>query len=149
MISRTLSRLAAAFCALALSACAVTSGQPSGAMEIRQGVIEQIMPTQLQSTQHTGVGAVVGGLTGVGIGSLIGRGNGRDVAMLLGAIGGGFGGNALQQRYDQPMPGQEVIVRTHSGVLVSVVQPINPALRPGQRVYLEGSGEGARVVPRQ
>jgi outer membrane lipoprotein SlyB len=40
-------------------------------------------------------------------------------------------------------------VRSYHDVLVSVTQPVNPDLRVGQRVFIEGSGDGARVVPRQ
>jgi outer membrane lipoprotein SlyB len=130
-----------------LTACA-TPGQQSGDMEIRTGVIEQITPIEISSNQHAGVGAVVGGVAGLGIGSLIGAGTGRDVAMVLGAVGGAFAGNAVQKKYDQPVPGQQIIVRTSNGVLVSVTQPANANLIKGQRVYIEGSGEGARVVPR-
>jgi len=132
--------------ALVLAACAAP-GSSSGSMEVRQGVIEQIMPADIQSPAHTGVGAVVGGLTGLGIGSLIGGGTGRDVAMVLGTIGGSIAGSEIAKRYDRPQPGQQVIVRTKAGVLVTVTQPINPALRVGQRVYIEGAGEGARVLP--
>jgi outer membrane lipoprotein SlyB len=32
-------------------------------------------------------------------------------------------------------------------VLVQITQPVNPNLRVGQRIYVEGNGEGARVVP--
>lgn len=134
---------------LSLGACATYSGAPPGAVEVRQGVIEQINPTQLQGVQHQGIGAVVGGIAGAGLGNLIGRGTGRDVATLLGAIGGGMLGNEVQQNdYERPIPGQQVVVRTDSGVIVAVTQPVNPALYPGMRVYLEGSGMGARVVPR-
>jgi outer membrane lipoprotein SlyB len=42
---------------------------------------------------------------------------------------------------------QQIIVRTQSGVLVQVTQPINPALTKGLKVYVEGSGNDARVVP--
>jgi outer membrane lipoprotein SlyB len=69
------------------------AGQEPGAMEIRQGVIEQITAVQLQSNHHQGVGAIVGGLGGLGIGSLIGGGTGRDVAMVVGALGGALVGN--------------------------------------------------------
>ena len=124
-------------------------GQQPGDMEIRQGVIEQITEVQLQSNQHRGVGAIIGGLGGLGIGSLIGAGTGRDVAMVAGALGGALFGNNVQKRYDQPTPGQQIIVRVKSGVLVAVTQPLDPNLRPGQHVYIEGSGEGARVVPQQ
>lgn len=123
--------------------------QKPGESEIRQGVIEQITDTQLQSNHHRGVAAIIGGLGGLGIGSLIGGGTGRDVAMVAGTLGGALIGNNVQKRYDQPVPGQQIIVRVKSGVLVQVTQPANPNLRQGQRVLIEGSGEGARVVPEQ
>ena len=63
-------------------------------------------------------------------------------------VGGAFAGNEIQKKYDQPVPGQQIIVRTSNGVLVSVTQPANPNLRLGLKVYIEGSGEDARVVVR-
>jgi outer membrane lipoprotein SlyB len=144
-------RIVACFVALAsaalLAACAAPGPQP-GEMEIRTGVIEQITAVQLSSNHHAGIGAVVGGLTGLGLGSLIGNGTGRDVAMVLGTVGGALAGNEVQKRYDQPTPGQQIIVRTGNGVLVSVTQPVNANLYQGQRVYVEGNGDGARVIPR-
>jgi len=137
--------LAAAF-ASGLSACAAPGVQP-GEMEIRRGTIEQITGVAIQTNHHQGIGAVVGGLAGLGIGSLIGGGTGRDVAMVLGTVGGALVGNEVQKKHDQPIPGQQLIVRTTNGVLVSVTQPVNPALRVGQRVYIEGNGDGARVIP--
>jgi len=134
---------------LAVLAAPLARAQQPGAIEIRQGVVEQITPTQITSNHHRGVGAVVGGLGGLGIGSLIGGGTGRDVAMVLGTIGGMFAGNEIQRRNDQPVPAQQVIVRLKSGVLVAVTQPVDPALRTGQKVYVEGNGEGARVVQQQ
>ncbi|MNE87618.1 hypothetical protein D3C80_1848390 [compost metagenome] len=87
-------------------------------------------------------------MAGVGIGSLIGNGTGRDVAMVAGALAGAAGGNyAEKKHYDQPQQAQQVIVRVKSGVLVSVTQPVNPALTKGSNVYIEGSGNEARVVP--
>ncbi len=123
------------------------SGQQPGEMEIRQGVIEQITPVQIQSNQHRGVGAIIGGLGGLGIGSLIGGGTGRDVAMVAGTIGGALFGNEIQKRHDQPVAGQQIIVRVKSGVLVAITQPVDANLKTGQRVYIEGTGDGARVLP--
>jgi len=116
-------------------------------MEIRRGVIEQITAVQIQTDHQPGVGAILGGAAGIGIGSLIGAGTGRDVAMVAGAIAGGLVGNEVQKKHDQPIAGQQIIVRMSNGVLVSVTQPVNPALRQGQRVYIEGNGNSARVVP--
>lgn len=141
------SRIAAVATALVLTACAAPGGPQSAPMSIRQGTIEQITPTTIRSPAHTGVGAVVGGLTGVGLGSLIGNGTGRDVAMVAGAIGGTMAGAEVANRAAQPMPGQEVFVRTDSGVLIEVTQPVTPGLRVGQRVFIQGNGDAARVVP--
>ncbi|MDM0106194.1 hypothetical protein QTH97_14710 [Variovorax sp. J22R24] len=144
--TQLLSRFAALALAFLLAACAAPGSQ-SDSMTVRQGVIEQISPTQIQSSHHTGVGAVLGGLAGVGLGSLIGGGTGRDVAMVVGAVGGTMAGAEVARRYDQPIAGQQVFVRTTSGVLVEVTQPATPGLRVGQRVYIEGKGDGARVIP--
>jgi outer membrane lipoprotein SlyB len=147
-MKRISSLLSIAALALLLGACAAPGPTP-GEMEIRSGVIEQITSVQLASNHAPGVGAVVGGVAGLGIGSLIGGGTGRDVAMVLGTIGGAVAGNAVQRRYDAPQPGQQVIVRSYREVLVSITQPVNPELRVGQKVFIEGSGDGARVVPQR
>lgn len=130
-----------------LTGCAATGGNQPGEVEIRSGVIEQIDNVEIKSNHHQGVGAVAGGLAGLGLGSLIGGGTGRDVAMVLGAVGGAVAGNELQKKYDAPKPGQKIVVRTSTGVLVAITQPTNAALKTGQSVYIEGSGENARVIP--
>ena len=145
MLNRLSSYAFAGLLALLLISGVARAQQP-GEMEIRQGVIEQITPVQLQTNHHRGLGAIVGGLGGLGIGSLIGGGTGRDVAMVAGALGGALLGNNVQKRYDQPVPGQQIIVRLKSGVLIAVTQPVDTSLKTGQRVYIEGSGEGARVI---
>lgn len=142
--------LTIALASLLISACAAVGSNNGGAgeTEIRSGKIEQITPTQMQTNHDSGVGAILGGLAGVGIGSLIGSGTGRDVAMVAGALAGAAGGNyAEKKRYDQPKDAQQIIVRVRSGVLVSVTQPINPVLSKGMNVYIEGTGNDARVVP--
>jgi outer membrane lipoprotein SlyB len=133
-----------------LSACSAVGSNEGGAgeMEIRSGKIEQITLTQMQTNHDSGVGAVLGGLGGLGIGSLIGRGTGRDVAMIAGALAGAAGGNyAEKKNYDQPVQAQQIIVRVKSGVLVSVTQPVNASLSKGMNVYIEGAGNEARVLP--
>lgn len=144
MQNRLAPRLMAFTLALSLAACATPEPAP---VEIRQGVIEQITATQIASNQHQGVGAVVGGLAGVGIGSLIGGGTGRDVAMVAGAIGGALIGNQVQKRNEQPVAAQQIIVRTKTGVLVAITQPVNPNLKVGQKVFIQGYGESALVTP--
>ncbi|MCY1177645.1 hypothetical protein D9M73_179610 [compost metagenome] len=133
-----------------LGGCAAVGAGSGGAGEtqIRSGKIEQITLTQMQTNHDSGVGAILGGLGGLALGSLVGQGTGRDVAMVAGALAGGVGGNYVEKKkYDQPVDAQQIIVRTQSGVLVQVTQPINPALTKGLNVYVEGSGNDARVVP--
>ncbi|MGE8186106.1 glycine zipper 2TM domain-containing protein [Pseudomonas sp. NPDC086278] len=149
-MSTIASRLIVTFLSVLLSACAAVDAGSGGAgeMEIRSGTIEQLTLTQMQTNHDSGVGAILGGIGGLAVGSLIGRGTGRDVAMVAGALAGGVGGNYMEKKkYDQPQEAQQIIVRTRSGVLVSVTQPINPALTKGMNVYIEGAGNGARVVP--
>ena len=130
-----------------LAGCASMAGIQPGEMEIRSGVVEKIENVQIQSNHHRGVGAVIGGLSGLGLGSLIGNGTGRDVAMVLGAVGGAVAGNEVQKKYDAPKPGQQIIVRTTNGVLVAVTQAGDSGLYIGEKVYIEGSGENASVRP--
>jgi len=146
MLNRILSHTFASLLGLLLMA-GHAFGQQPGEQEIRQGVIEQITQMDLPTNHHRGLGAIIGGLGGLGIGSLIGGGTGRDVAMVAGTLGGALLGNDIQKKRDQPEPGQQIIVRLRNGVLVQITQPLNPNLQVGQRVYVEGNGEGARVVP--
>src|SRR5215468_1273520 len=141
----------AAVLAFGLVGCASPGGGGGGPSEaeIRTGVIEQITLTEVKSNHDQGLGAVLGGLAGAGIGSLIGAGTGRDVAIAAGAIAGAVGGNIAQQKYfDRPQPAQQIYVRLSSGVIIAVTQPVNPVLFTGQRVYVEGYGIDARVLPR-
>ena len=136
---------------LLLSACATSgggSGSTAGAVEIRAGVIEQMTDVEIASNHHRGAGAVVGGLVGLGLGSLVGGGTGRDVAQVLGTIGGAVAGNEIQKKHDQPIPAKQIIVRMSNGVLVSITQPNSESagLQVGQRVYIRGHGESAVVT---
>ena len=149
-MKKVLNSLLATTLSVLLASCAMNSpsGGSPGEMEIRSGKIEQITPAMMQTNHDSGMGAVLGGLGGLAVGSLIGGGTGRDVAMVAGTIGGAFAGNAIEKKkYDQPVQGQQVIVRVTSGVLVSITQPVNNQLRTGMKVFIEGSGTDARVMP--
>jgi outer membrane lipoprotein SlyB len=43
--------------------------------------------------------------------SLIGAGTGRDVAMVSGATGCALVGNEVQKKHEQPISGQDTVVR--------------------------------------
>jgi outer membrane lipoprotein SlyB len=149
-MNRFFSAILAIFVALGLSACASQGGgQTQYPPEIRQGRIEQITLVSITHPHQTGVGAILGGVAGAGLGSLIGAGSGKDVAIAVGAIAGAVGGDYMEEKKDAPTPGQQIVVRLNSGVLVVITQPTNPALYVGQPVYVEGAGANASVVPRQ
>jgi len=88
-------------------------------------------------------GSISGVLVGAGIGSAAG-----PLGTLIGGIAGAIGGNVAQNRFfDKPQPAQQVFVRLQSGVLIVITQAVNPALNRGMRVYVEGFGNEARVLP--
>lgn len=77
MLNRVFSLVIAGALVLTMGACVAPGSQSAAepsAMAIRQDVIEQITPTMLSDNHHAGIGAVVRGLAGLGIGSLIGGG---------------------------------------------------------------------------
>jgi outer membrane lipoprotein SlyB len=82
------------------------------------------------------VGAVAGGVAGAVLGNQVGNGNGKTVATILGAIGGGFAGNAIEKNMKKETVYQ-VSVRMDDGSrrTVEVAQP--PAV--GSKVTVDGS----------
>jgi outer membrane lipoprotein SlyB len=146
MMNRLSAAALAFIFSLTLAACAQTGGGQAPA-EVRAGRIEQITAVQLDHPHQLGVGAILGGIAGAGLGSLIGAGTGRDVAIAVGAVAGAVGGQYAENKYESKQPGQQIVVRLDSGVLVVVTQPVNTALSVGQRVFVEGSGSTASVVP--
>jgi len=136
--------------AATLTACAgggMGMGRESAPVEVRQGRIEQITQVQVQHPHQLGVGAILGGVGGAAIGSLIGAGTGRDVAIAVGALAGAVGGQYAQNKFEKPQTAQQIVVRLDSGVLVVVTQKPNYSLFKNERVYVEGSGPDAHVIP--
>ena len=135
--------------AASLAACASTVGRggpPVGEQSMRYGVIGGIEPIELEGDHQLGVGAIAGAAAGGILGHQIGAGSGRDVATVLGVIGGGLAGNAVQNRYADRRAGQQILVRLDDGASITVTQLADPALRVGDRVVIHGDGGGARVV---
>lgn len=130
-----------------LAGCASQGMSQQPPDPIRQGRIEQITAKQLEHPHELGVGAILGGVAGAGLGSLIGAGTGRDVAIAVGALAGAVGGKYGAEKYGSKQAGQQIVVRLDSGVLVVVTQLANPALKVGERVYVQGSGADAKVQP--
>lgn len=118
---------------------------PMGEQQIRYGRVIRIDPMTIEGDHQLGLGAVMGAAAGGLIGSAIGQGSGRDVAMVLGALGGGIFGNEVQAK-KETKPGMHVLVKLDFGPTVAITQPLNPDLRVGDRVMVQGSGQSAQVV---
>ena len=132
---------------LAGCASAIGQGGPElGEESVRYGVITRIEPVSLEGDHQLGLGAVLGAAAGGIIGHQFGGGSGRDVATVIGAVGGGLAGNTIQNRYVDRRPGQHIFVRLDNGVTIAVTEPADPALRVGDRVRVQGRGMDARVV---
>ncbi len=101
------------------------------------GAIESVTPIE-RSTKPAGVGigTVAGGVLGAVLGNQIGHGGGRTAATILGAVGGGFAGNAIEGHVRKETVYQ-VGVRMEDGShrLVEVAQ----APSVGSRVTVEGN----------
>ena len=113
------------------------------------GAVESVTPIQRTTKPDgPGVGAVAGGVAGAVLGNQVGQGNGRTVATILGAIGGGFAGNAIEKNVRKETVYQ-ISVRMDDGSrrTLEVAQP--PAV--GSKVTVDGnsirSNNGAVYTP--
>jgi outer membrane lipoprotein SlyB len=119
-----------------------------GEEEVRAGRITRIDPVSIESEQHMGLGMVLGGIAGGVLGHQFGGGTGQTVATVAGTLGGVVAGHAVQKKYEQPRPGEHIIVTLTNGVAVGITQPADPGLHVGDNVRIDGSGSAARVVRR-
>ena len=146
---RIVSTAIALLLAALLGACASAIGQGGpdlGEESVRYGIVTRIEPVSLEGDHQLGLGAVLGAAAGGVIGHQFGGGSGRDVATVIGAVGGGLAGNTIQNRYVDRRAGQHIFVRLDNGVTIAVTEPADPALRVGDRVRVQGRGTDARVV---
>ena len=116
-----------------------------GEEQVRLGRVERIEEVAIDSDAGFGVGAILGGVVGGILGNQIGGGRGRDVATVLGVLGGGYAGAKTEQKLSTPIRGQEITVRLDNRVLIEITQEFTNGLRIGDRVRIIGSGEDARV----
>ena len=109
----------------------------------RTGTVESIRQVDKQKYVN-GAGAVVGGLVGTGLGSLIGGGSGRTAAMIVGAVGGAVVGNEMQKNQTELI--WEIGVRYDDGSYGTITQTQAPGLRIGDRVRVTDTG--LELLPR-
>ena len=99
------------------------------------GTVEAVTPMQRKG-EAKGVGAVAGGVLGAVVGNQIGHGGGRTAATLLGALGGGFAGNAIEKNVRKETVYQ-ARVRMEDGSTRTIEQATLPSV--GSKVVIEGS----------
>ena len=99
------------------------------------GTIEAVTPVT-RPGKGSGVGMVAGGVLGAVLGNQVGGGNGRTAATVLGAVGGGWSGNAVEKNIKKDTV-YSVRVRMKDGSSRTLEQARAPAL--GSRVTVEGS----------
>ena len=77
------------------------------------GVVESVTPIQ-QQPPASGLGAAAGALLGGVLGHQVGAGNGKTLATIAGAVGGGLAGNAVEKNRTTSTQ-YDVIVRMEDG----------------------------------
>lgn len=96
------------------------------------GTVESIHTVALKG-DATGLGAVVGGVTGAAVGNQIGRGNGNTAMTILGAAGGALAGNEIEKNVKKRYA-YRVTVRMDDGSVRTLSQSSPPAVGVGEHV---------------
>ncbi len=95
-------------------------------------VIEEVREVE-KAGQTSGAGAVRGAVVGGVIGHQMGGGRGKDVATVLGALGGGLAGNQIEKNAKKTKEYQ-IFVRYEDGTKGLFTQPTPPSWRIGDKV---------------
>ena len=95
-------------------------------------VIEEVRTVE-KAGQASGVGAVGGAVVGGILGHQVGAGRGKDLATVLGALGGGFGGNQIEKTVKKEKEYQ-IVVRYDDGSKGLFTQATPPGWHKGDKV---------------
>lgn len=111
--------------------------QPSGQSAYCStcGTVESIAAVRHQG-RGTGIGAVGGAVVGGLLGNQFGAGNGRLGMTALGAVGGGFAGNAVEKHL-RSSTSYQVRVRMENGHTRYFNYRQPPPFQQGERVHIE------------
>lgn len=105
----------------------------------RPATIESIRETFQEKQNTSGLGMIGGALIGGGLGSLIGGGNGRTAATIIGAVGGGYVGNNVEKSRGSESV-WEISVKYDNGSWGTIRQSTAPPFRVGDRVLVTDRG---------
>ena len=104
----------------------------------RPATIESIRQIVEKKNSSSPLGMIAGGLIGGGLGSLVGGGNGRTAATIIGALGGGYLGNNIEKSQTQVV--YEIGVKYDNGTWGTIRQTASPPFRIGDRVLVTDQG---------
>jgi outer membrane lipoprotein SlyB len=130
--------------AVALTVCAMLAPVQSACAQnysvstARPATIESIRQVVEKKNSSSPLGMIAGGLIGGGLGSLVGGGNGRTAATIIGALGGGYLGNNIEKSQTQVV--YEIGVKYDNGTWGTIRQTASPPFRIGDRVLVTDQG---------
>jgi outer membrane lipoprotein SlyB len=126
-----------------LSAQAASSAREAHASCHNCGTVISVRSYQKPAAQGSGVGIATGAVVGGLLGNQIGGGNGRTLATVAGAVGGGYAGNVVEKRMRSTTVTQ-VRVRMKNGAIQTFSEPGNSRWHVGQHVRVINGGLAAR-----
>ena len=118
-----------------LAACAAVPPPPPvvvAAICRECAVIEEVREVE-KAGQASGAGAVGGAVVGGVVGHQMGGGRGKDFATILGALGGGLAGNAIEKNAKKTVEYQ-IVIRYEDGTKGLFTQATPPSWRSGDKV---------------
>ncbi|MDI1260889.1 glycine zipper 2TM domain-containing protein [Aquabacterium sp.] len=84
---------------------------------------------------HNVLGTVAGGVLGAVLGNQVGGGSGKDIARIVGALGGAYAGNRIQNAREKTTV-YRVTVQMEDGSTKTFDHAVDPALAVGARVKI-------------
>jgi outer membrane lipoprotein SlyB len=100
------------------------------------GVVESVGLVEVKGDQPSVLGTIAGGVLGGVLGHQVGGGSGKDLATVVGAVGGAYAGNRVENNMRVTQV-HRVLVRMDSGSTRSIDYAADPALKAGVAVRIE------------
>lgn len=100
------------------------------------GVVTAVGKAEIEDeNSHNVLGTVAGGVIGAVLGNQVGGGSGKDIARIVGALGGAYAGNRIQNAREKTTV-YRVTVQMEDGSTKSFDHAVDPALPVGARVKI-------------
>ncbi len=119
----------------------VYSSAPQQTGYAEYGRISKVETLQTQEPARTsGLGVILGGITGAVVGRQFGSGSGRDLGTVVGAFGGAVAGNAIEKNRNgaSVRESYRISIQLDNGAARAYDVPSYGDLRVGDRVRLDG-----------